>query len=121
MYTKSNHRDNGEIIIPDNYRGNVLFNDIAPATVPLGAVISQETPAAPTVEIETSPEEKNGTKQVQGSILTSLLPPKRSQSNGLLSEIGLEEILIVGILILLSQNDADDDILWLLFLLLFYK
>ena len=68
-----------------------------------------------------SSEEKSGTKQVQGSILTSLLPPKRSQSNGLLSEIGLEELLIVGILILLSQNDADDDILWLLFLLLFYK
>ena len=121
MYSKANYRDKDDIIIPENYRGNAFS----------GRIVAEQTPEVPTEEIPEAVSEEPGvtpkdppvpaTKPASNSFLSSLLPPKVSNPSGILSNIGLEEMLIVGVLILLSQSDTDDDILLLLFLLLFYK
>ncbi len=122
MYSKANYRDKNDIIIPENYRGNAFS----------GRIVAEEMPELPTTEDASAPitEETTvtvdepkpvSTKPASPSFLSALLPPKVSNPSGLLSNIGLEEMLIVGVLILLSQSDTDDDILLLLFLLLFYK
>ena len=41
--------------------------------------------------------------------------------NSLLSKIGSEELLILAIVFLLSDTDTDNDVIWLLLLLLFVK
>ena len=125
MYAKPSYRANDDMIIPENYRGNAFRE------------LPQEEPPSlngitPTSEALDCDEDASGANEAcenaekdeatpQGGLLASLLPPKVSRSNGILSNIGIEELLIIGVLILLSQSDADDDIMLLLFLLLFYK
>ncbi len=116
MYAKANHRGEG-IIIPDNYKGNAFFEEnISPKEQ-----ISEDTDAQHEKAIEVAKEEVLPPKTEQRSFLSTLMPPKVSKPSGILNNIGLEELLIIGVLILLSQGDSDDDILLLLFLLLFYK
>ena len=122
MYTKSTHRDKSDIIIPENYSGNAFSP---------GRIVAEEVakPSDGEIEEQQSAEKQDvpqeteavAAKPQQSSLLSSLMPPKMSYSGGILSNIGLEELLLVGILILLSQSDTDDDIILLLFLLLFYK
>lgn len=122
MYSKANYRDKNDIIIPENYSGNAFAGRIVATQTPEVAV-ADEVPAPVSNEYEEKPKEPPmpAPKPVSNSFLSSLLPPKVSNPSGILSNIGLEEMLIVGVLILLSQSDTDDDILLLLFLLLFYK
>ena len=54
------------------------------------------------------------------SLLSSFLPPKPG-SGGLLSHIGLEETLLLGLFLLLSQSEEDEDTLMLLALLFLYR
>lgn len=121
MYSKANYRDNNDIIIPDNYRGNAFSSGIIPDEPPIIELPPSEVPTEPETAREVLKEEVIPVKAEHNSFLSSLMPPKVSNPSGILSNIGLEELLIVGVLILLSQNDTDDDILLLLFLLLFYK
>lgn len=54
------------------------------------------------------------------SILSALMPPKIG-NGGALSQIGLEEALLLGLFLLLSQSEEDDDTLLLLALLFLYR
>ena len=54
------------------------------------------------------------------SLLSTLLPPKPGVG-GLFSQIGLEEALLLGLFLLLSQSDEEQDTLVLLALLFLYR
>ena len=51
-------------------------------------------------------------------LLSSILPPR---AEGERWEFGFEDMLIIGLIFLLSQSEGDEEILLLLMLLLFYK
>lgn len=122
MYSKANYRDKNDIIIPENYRGNAFSGRIVTEETSEVSVIEDVAPPnAEEASVTVEASEPVHSKSASPSLLASLMPPKVSNPSGLLSNIGLEEMLIVGVLILLSQSDTDDDILLLLFLLLFYK
>ena len=56
------------------------------------------------------------------SLISALAPPKiHHDKGGFLGDLGFEELLIIGLALLLAQSDSDDDILILLLILLFYK
>lgn len=132
MYTKSNHREDHTLRIPENYSGNAFHGDASVPSPPIAPI-----PESPTLPEEESTDIKAHTvpailpaEQENGEIPTmkrsapfsSLLPPRLAGGRGgILGEIGIEELLIIGVLILLSQSETDDDILLLLVLLLFYK
>ena len=122
MYAKSGFRSNEEVNIPENYRGNA-FREISAdeAQKEDGAIEVVEEKDRETEKQVDLPIEPQKKLQHQSPLLAAIMPPKVSKPNGLLSNVGLEELLIFGILLLLSQGDSDDDILLLLFLLLFYK
>lgn len=52
------------------------------------------------------------------SLLSSIMPPRTCSEGG---EFGFEDMLIIGLIFLLSQSEGDEDILLALVLLLFYK
>ena len=54
------------------------------------------------------------------SLLSTLLPPKTGVG-GLFSQIGLEEALLLGLFLLLSQSEEEQDTLMLLALLFLYR
>lgn len=124
MYSRSSTGRSEGYRIPEGYRGNAFsppqaeppFSDILPV------------PEEPVTQTENIPNEeslpaslppKNEPKVP--SPLAALLPPKPTGVGGLLGDIGLEELLILGIILLLSQSETEDDILLFLILLLFYK
>ena len=127
MYTRNTPGDREEIRIPENYRGNAFHGDTAipsppieppPPPVPLPNL--EEDTAEP-IHLPTQAVEYSDVKPIsKRSPFSPLLPPRLS-SGGLLGDIGIEELLIIGILVLLSQSETDDDILLLLLLLLFYR
>jgi len=51
-------------------------------------------------------------------LLSSIMPPRPDGDGG---EFGFEDMLIIGLIFLLSQSEGDEDILLVLMLLLFYK
>ena len=55
-----------------------------------------------------------------GSLLSAFLPPKPG-GGGILSQIGLEEALLLGLFLLLSQSEEEEDTLMLLALLFLYR
>ncbi len=65
------------------------------------------------VEAGARPHSKNPLK----GLFSSIMPPGFGKHGE--GEFGFEEILIIGLILLLSQSDADNDILLLLALLLF--
>ena len=122
MYSKSNYRERSDIVIPENYSGNAFFGGHIGDVDETPTKEAEEVTASVNEEkaVAVSEPEQSAHKAPQSSFLASLMPPRVSHSSGLFN-IGLEELLIIGVLILLSQSDSDDDILLLLFLLLFYK
>ena len=54
------------------------------------------------------------------ALLSSFLPPKPG-GLGVLGDIGIEELLLLGLFLLLSQSDSEDDTLMLLALLFLYR
>ena len=121
MYSKANYRNKDDIIIPENYSGNAFSGRIVAEQIP--DITTEDAPQTVSKEQKVAPKDSpvSSAKPSSISFFSSLLPPKVSNPSGILNNIGLEEMLIVGVLILLSQSDTDDDILLLLFLLLFYK
>ena len=130
MYTRQSPQESSELRIPENYRGNAFHGDALTPSPPI------EIPQEPKfkeeiteVTADTLPailpisEEKTAAPAFKKAApFSSLLPPRLAGTRGgLLGDIGIEELLIIGILILLSQSETDDDILLLLVLLLFYK
>ena len=121
MYTKNTFRNDDTIIIPENYNGNAfteksVLNDTLTETLQIKKSEDEHT-----AKQESSTEENQTEASPSNTFISSLFPPKVSNSGGILNNIGLEELIILGVLVLLYQSDADNDILLMLFLLLFYK
>lgn len=108
MYTKPTPQEHNRIIIPDNYRGNAFNEEKIEDRI-------DDTP--PIVEIK--PEERKPSSPLP-SLLSSILPPRKTKSHGIFQSVGIEELLIIGTIIVLFLSDSDEDIILLLFLLLFY-
>ena len=130
MYSKPKSLREEAFRIPDNYSGNAFTGDSTVPMPPIEPAISLPQEAEAPIKEEREPStavipasiRENECTHGRSSHLSALLPPKLSSTRGgLLGDIGVEELLIIGILVLLSQSDADDDILLLLMLLLFYK
>ena len=137
MYTRPRTDGNDALRIPENYSGNAFHGDslspsppIEPPAEPTDAEVpaaeeSEASAASEALPVAVSPtaEPHEDTPVLKkASPFSPLLPPRMlGGRGGLLGDIGIEELLIIGILILLSQSDTDDDILLLLVLLLFYK
>ncbi len=129
MYIRQKPEDGSALRIPDNYSGNAFPGDTLTPSPPVE--LPKEAPSeetAPTEPVSALPvaaptETKSETPAMKKvSPFSSFLPPRLfGTRGGLLGDIGVEELLIIGILILLSQSETDDDILLLLVLLLFYK
>lgn len=137
MYTRPRTTENEPLRIPENYSGNAFHSDshspsppIEPPVEPTDAEVpaaeeseaSAASKALPVSVALTSESHEDTHITKKASPFSPLLPPRMlGGRGGLLGDIGIEELLIIGILILLSQSDTDDDILLLLVLLLFYK
>lgn len=137
MYTRPRTTENEPLRIPENYSGNAFHSDSHSPSPPIDIPTeTPETESPPTEESEAGTASKSLPVSValtseshedthitkKASPFSPLLPPRMiGGRGGLLGDIGIEELLIIGILILLSQSDTDDDILLLLVLLLFYK
>lgn len=96
--------------IPRNYSGNAFREEAPPATVDL--------PIEPAVSAEPI-EEIPAVKQEPASSEPSI-PSGKFDLGRILGQsgIGSEELLLLGLILLLSQNDGRDDLpLWLLLLL----
>lgn len=85
--------------------------------LPTGAV-AEESPAANCESRHTCGEGERGGGGGLRGLLSSILPPR---AEGEKWEFGFEDMLIIGLIFLLSQSEGDDEILLLLMLLLFYK
>lgn len=132
MYSKPKTNQEASFRIPENYSGNAFQGDSSIPSLPVDSYPEpsedlpeeEQTREATAVTMAVLPPNKGNEEKSfsKASPFSSLLPPKvTGLRGGLLGDIGVEELLIIGILILLSQSEADDDILLLLMLLLFYK
>ena len=133
MYVRPRAEGEGEgIRIPDNYSGNAFHGDSLTPAPPVEPITEDTAPTEqggpdepPRAVPEVLPEKEikeHVPVMKKSSPFSSLLPPKiPGTREGLLGDVGIEELVIIGILILLSQSETDDDILLLLVLLLFYK
>ena len=80
-----------------------------------------ETPAEEKAEaVSAAPAPPPARESGLSSLLSTFLPPK-PDGGGLLSHIGLEEALLLGLFLLLSQSDEEEDTLMLLALLFLYR
>lgn len=91
--------------------------EVTPPAV--GAGEREEKREEKKVERPTMAEEKAGRDGGIGSLLQSLLPPRLG--GGGVSQVGLEEALLLGLFLLLSQSEEEDDTLMLLALLFLYR
>ncbi len=120
MYARQNtdSRTSRGFRIPGNYSGNAFSSEteeIYPA--------KEDNNSTDTIEnIQAEPSDKSAqndamsdTNAVAAGI--SRLFGKSSASGG----IGFEELLILGVIFLISQNETKDDLAFLLLLLLFIK
>ena len=103
----------GEYNIPANYRGNAFTADEIPTAVSNNEVTAETQ----MTECEAAKE------QAEGCDLPCETENKRPHSPSLLYGIGSDDILIVGLILLLMQRDRDDssdrsDIMPILLLLL---
>ena len=123
MYSRyPNYRFGGGIKIPENYSGNA-FSDSPPEIAEQG--VAEESPQMETTELEAvqtalSPDEAE-------SESASLLHHKKRLPFGFNFNLGrlfsggfgFEEMLLIAIILLVSQNDSGDDLILFLALLLF--
>ena len=135
MYTKAKPNGEEAYRIPENYRGNAFHNDTLTPQPPIhiaeetteDSLEAQETgipeqAILPAASASVTVSSRGGSGPKHASPLSAFLPPRLcAEKSGILGDIGMEELLIIGILLLLSQSEADNDILLLLVLLLFYK
>ena len=119
MYSRQNAdaRSARGLRIPSNYSGNAFFTE------------ADERQAEPeTADARDEPEKRvsiddeqavTASAQTKGNAVPSGISQLfgKGQSGG----IGFEELLILGLVFLISQNDTKDDLAFLLLLLLFIR
>ena len=123
MYSRQNadSRTSRGIRIPSNYGGSAFSADSVQDTPAAdNGVPPQNTDAieanARSEPVEQNPETDKNADSVVPSGLSRLFG-KGVSSGG----IGFEELLILGLVFLISQNDTKDDLAFLLLLLLFIR
>lgn len=103
MYVRPESRRRREISIPENYSGNA-FNEIIEEPVP-EVLTNQEEQQEP----ESTPAAQDTEECVQAHAPKSFLP----------FNIGSEELIVLGIILLLFRDGDSDDIIPLLLAILF--
>lgn len=121
-YRSQGYRYPRDMRIPINYSGNAFSEsnqdkekepdadseDIIAPQAPPTAEPSQDESAS--INFEEKPLPSKEPKTTPASLL-----------GGAFGKIGTEELLILALVFLLSDNDSESDIIWLLLLLLFIK
>ena len=122
MYTRSPTSDRSrDLHIPRNYSGNAFAPPQAPPQEEIEEVMGVEettipadAPSPPSAE-ESSPEQAAPAAKLFPSLGIS------SRISRLFGNLGTEELLILGVILLLAGNEGIDDLLLLLILLLFIR
>ena len=109
MYTRQTPRPSGarEISLPGNYGGTAFRRDISP---------DEEAPSVTEECNETEEVRVPDTHYAEGQVAPCISGHLFPKNGG----IGLEELLILGIILLISQNSENDDNISLLLLLLLF-
>ncbi len=99
-------RYRGGVSIPKNYSGNAF-----------------REPSMTSEDIDDTPIEEAVKEEVQKAAPAIASVPSHSPLQNLMrgGGIGLEELLILGLVFLISQNDTKDDLTFLLLMLLFIQ
>ena len=111
MYTKSQGRFPHSMRVPENYSGNAfsaqkipLGNDDPPS--PVSKSESQEAPPPPQPDAATP-------------VGACAEPHPRLGLSDLFSRFGMEELLLIGLILLLAEDGKNDELILLLIRLLF--
>jgi hypothetical protein len=135
-YRSQGYRYPRSVQIPVNYSGNAFLEkdgndnndnndvnndgiEIDPAEAQKSSALESEAQIG-TVSLEDQPSEDS----VEASKSTDTIPSAsafKGFGSSLLSHIGSEELLILALVFLLSDTDTENDVIWLLLLLLFIK
>lgn len=133
-YRSQGYRYPKNMNIPPNYSGNAFFeenssekeksldeNYVSDEATQITTEFAPELPKEIPETIESNtPDKPESTQEATKNVApTSLFGNFTSKS--FLSRIGSEELLILALVFLLSDTDSDNDIIWLLLLLLFIK
>ena len=118
MYTRqtANARTPKMLKVPPNYGGSTFYN-ITDTSV--------EDPDRATAETE--PQEYTAPSEIRAEDVAAATMTESPRAGlfhgfgGSSGGIGLEELLILGLALLISQNDVGDDLAFLLLLLVFIK
>lgn len=112
---------------PQNYSGTAFSDRRMPPKEPPAPPVTADTPALPpplpqeeqpvATAVACDGPQESQPKPARG-ILSSLIPPGFSGGD---SDFGFEELLLVGLIFLLSRGENDSDILLMLALLLLYR
>ena len=133
-YRSQGYRYPKNMNIPPNYSGNAfseenssekeksldenyVSDEATQITTEFAPELPKEIPEA--IESSTPDEPDSAQESTKNVAPTSLFGNFTSKS--FLSRIGSEELLILALVFLLSDTDSDNDIIWLLLLLLFIK
>lgn len=131
-YRSQGYRYPKDMRIPINYSGNAFSESKAdnksetleePSNEDIGLQAYDEYGAGSDMQdeaIETEKDAPNTSVNNSNSVTASSIFGG-SNKGSLLSKIGSEELLIIALVFLLSDTDSDNDIIWLLLLLLFIK
>ena len=118
MYTRSPTSDRSrDLHIPRNYSGNAFAppqEEIAEVMGVEETTIPADAPSPPSAE-ESSPEQAAPAAKLFPSLGIS------SRISRIFGNLGTEELLILGVILLLAGNEGTDDLLLLLILLLFIR
>ena len=118
MYSRQNAdaRSSRGLRIPSNYSGNAFFTDVEERQAEPEPADARDEP-----EKSASADEQAVTASAQTK--GNAVPSGISQlfGKGSSGGIGFEELLILGLVFLISQNDTKDDLAFLLLLLLFIR
>lgn len=146
MYIQAQNNEK-PLHIPQNYSGNAFRPSVnadfsipeTPTQPPAESTANQESTDLITIDAPADSESKEASadnaKDTHESVpahkdsplrslLDSFMPPKVSSHKShdrVLGDIGFEELLIIGLALLMAQSESDDSILILLLILLLYK
>ena len=122
-YRSQGYRYPKNMRIPINYGGNAFSNAEITDTVEIASEAStqEDTSTEAMTEIPDIPHESSSDTTDEKAAPAASLFGGIGSSPLFGGRIGSEELLILALVFLLSDTDADSDIIWLLLLLLFIK